>query len=235
MSIWKKEAKAFDQSLRKLWAQPASLNPNQGEAQSLWDLGNLAQTMIPDVHQFDEVMMATITVAHIQLDCFPKNIFWDLDGFVKVFWSLKSTSEIKGCIEQLERLYRAFSEGQTRFQYAHDLIFGFDWARWVQKDPVTRASIGPFEATFLDRMEHRHQQLVEEVKGRDSEKYPYMKELETNEGFRNPFGFSREYEDEIAVMTELAAQNFIPVPFWNIDFQAEWDKPYERVRKQIAG
>jgi hypothetical protein len=40
---------------------------------------------------------------------------------------------------------------------------------------------------------------------------------------RNPFGFSREPDDELALHRALAAAGAIPVEAWRIDAQPRWD------------
>ena len=74
-----------------------------------------------------------------------------------------------------------------RFRYVHDFIYGYDWARWVAREPETRTAIGPYDPVFLQRMRHRADELLELIQTNDKN-YP---QLEQNIS-RNPFGFSRE-------------------------------------------
>ena len=48
-----------------------------------------------------------------------------------------------------------------RFRYVHDFIYGYDWARWVAREPETRTAIGPYDPVFLKRMRDRADELLE--------------------------------------------------------------------------
>ncbi|MFK7873810.1 MAG: hypothetical protein AB8C84_11710 [Oligoflexales bacterium] len=231
--MWQKKAREFDAALKLKWPEPRSLCPNRDCAHTLEDIGERLQTSLSHEQQ-NAVMQSLTSIAMTQLECFPKNIFWDFDGFVSVLLKKTDFLSQRACVEHFQKLYKAFSRGQTRFQYAHDLIYGFDWARWVQKDPENHVDFGPFDECFLNRMSQRHDELVEEVEKRSSSRYPYVAGLDHGQGYRNPFEFSRNFEDEKDLMERLALIDYIPVPFWDMNFKAVWDKDFEEKRKEIS-
>jgi hypothetical protein len=51
---------------------------------------------------------------------------------------------------------------------------------------------------------------------------------------RNPFAFSREPADELALFRALAEHDAVPVPAWRLDAHPQWDRPYSRWRHEIA-
>lgn len=160
---------------------------------------------------------------------FPDNIFWDVE-FLAVSLvrsgqaeGAPAIAELAGRIAALQALY-----GQSttiRFRYVHDFLYGFDWAKWVQREPEGRALVGPFERSFLVHMEQRARELCELIDADDT-KYPSLPEGQV----RNPFPFSREPADEALLLRDLAAAGLVPVEAWDPAATPVWDRPYADLR-----
>jgi hypothetical protein len=167
---------------------------------------------------------------------FPENIFWDFDGVTEALRTA-ALEDSDGAVVHLGEWARLVAElhelfGQAspiRFRYTHDLLYGFDWARWVAKDPMARQGIGPYDLAFLRAMFRRGGELLRLIDENDSKYGP----LPSGEP-RNPFTFSREPAEEFRLHRTLAAQGFIPVPAWEAEGKPQWQKPFATVREQRA-
>lgn len=166
---------------------------------------------------------------------FPDNLFADLDKLAagiarEAAAGPEPLAHIARATDTTVTLMHLFGCGTTiRFRYVHDFIYGFDWAKWVRKDPGARAEVGPFDQAFLSRMVGRGHELLALIEANDA-KYPRL----PGEGARNPFGFSREPEDERALFTDLAVRGLLPVAAWDCDASAVWDRPFAELRRERA-
>ncbi|MEM6963082.1 MAG: hypothetical protein AAF550_15250 [Myxococcota bacterium] len=137
---------------------------------------------------------------------------------------------IRASFEDLISLQQLFGGASTiRFRYAHDFIYGFDWAKWVRRAPAKRAGIGPFDRPFLAFMLQRGQELIELIAQDDSD-YPRL----THAGYRNPFRFSRSKEDELRLFTELSRRDLLPLRSWDACDQPRFNQDYRATRERIA-
>ncbi|MCA9707587.1 MAG: aldo/keto reductase [Myxococcales bacterium] len=149
----------------------------------------------------------------------------------KVERAMRRVPFLRRQCEQIAALQDLFGQGTAiRFRYVHDFVYGFDWAKWVARDPAARASVGPFEPPFLAFMLERGHQLLQLIADGRDRKYPPL----PDDRPRNPFGFSREPEAEIALHQSLAADGLLPVEAWRVDAQPRWDRPYAELRRQRA-
>ncbi|NMO21373.1 ferrochelatase [Pyxidicoccus fallax] len=163
-------------------------------------------------------------------ESFPDNIFWDLDYPARCLWDSGGPREMEVFTRRVVALCHGFGLGSPlRFRYAHDFFFGFDWARWVTREPTSRASIHPFDAPFLDYLEVRRGELLALV-AQDDAKYSRLQGAE----FRNPFGFSREPEEELRLHQALAREDLIPVKAWRMDGEPRWNLPFADLRTETA-
>lgn len=165
---------------------------------------------------------------------FPDNIFWDVELLGA---SLVRAGEAEGAaalgelarrIAGLQALY-----GQStviRFRYVHDFLYGYDWAKWIRREPAGRAGVGPFERPFVQHMEQRARELCQLIAD-DDRTYPSLPEGQ----IRNPFAFSREPADEARLLADLAARGEVPVPAWDPRAAPRWDRPYAELRIERAG
>ncbi|WP_434382363.1 ferrochelatase [Melittangium boletus] len=161
---------------------------------------------------------------------FPDNIFWDLDYLASQLWRAGGPREIEDFTHRVVGLFRGFgNKSELRFRYAHDFLFGFDWARWVAREPRERADIGPFDPPFFDYLESRREELLGLIAENDAKYHP----LE-GEAFRNPFVFMREPHEEALLHQTLAREDFIPVKAWRLDGERRWELPFSDLRTEAA-
>lgn len=166
---------------------------------------------------------------------FPENIFWDLD-YPAFFMVERALGSELGPVEYLanarQRIARLMSlygvHGSIRFRYAHDFLYGFDWARWVDRDP-SHAHELPFDTGFLEYSRARGHQLLELIDAKD-EKYPPIDERAR----RNPFAFSRDLEDETALHKALSADGQIPVNAWDPAHTPRPGRTFSEARDAVA-
>jgi hypothetical protein len=108
-------------------------------------------------------------------------------------------------------------------------LYGFDWAKWVAREPQARSIVGPFDAEFLRGMHQRGSELLELI-AQDSEKYPTLSPGRD----RNPFRFARDPGAEETLHRDLAQQNLLPLKAWSLSGDPVWDRPYAELRSQRA-
>lgn len=181
-----------------------------------------------------DVVASTLTDIARAIDRhFPANLFADLDlvaGVLAETAARRGRDAARAQGEAIVRLHALFGvETSIRFRYVHDFLYGFDWARWVARDPDARRGVRPFDPVFLAYSEARARELLELIARRDPKYGP----LEAGRD-RNPFPFRRDPEAERALLSSLAARDEIPVAAWTADARAAWDRPYVHLREEEA-
>ena len=216
--------------LEPLLGARASLAPDRARALTPRELAERVTT-----GQGDEARLWAFThglrdIVHALAEDFPDNIFWDLDYPARCLWDAGGPREMEAFTRRVVALCHGFgARSALRFRYAHDFFFGYDWARWVQREPERRSAIRPFDATFLHYLEGRREELLALV-ARDDAKYSRLQGAE----FRNPFGFSREPDEELRLHQVLAREDLIPVKSWRMDGEPRWDRPFADLRTETA-
>ncbi|HJL28119.1 MAG TPA: hypothetical protein RMG45_33080, partial [Polyangiaceae bacterium LLY-WYZ-15_(1-7)] len=175
--------------------------------------------------------------AEAQLEAFPGNLFWDFDALAAATAAAaregdaeRAAAEVTARTALIASLQQLFGRRTAiHFRYVHDFMYGFDWAKWVRREPEARRAVGPFEPAFLEYMWRRGHELLALI-ANDDEKYP---KLATGHP-RNPFGFSREPEEEERLFRDLAARDLIPVRAWERHPAPVWDRPYQEARAERA-
>ncbi|WP_437992047.1 ferrochelatase [Sorangium sp. So ce145] len=163
-------------------------------------------------------------------DNFPDNIFWDVDYLACCLWQAGSAPAIGDFARRVVSLCLGFgNKSKLRFRYAHDFLYGYDWARWVMRKPEERAGIGPFDVSFFDYLDGRQRALVELVASNDR-KYSQLNGRE----YRNPFSFIREPPEESQLHCLLAQVDLIPLKAWRLDGERRWDLPFTDLRAKLA-
>jgi hypothetical protein len=216
-----------------------SLAPGRARASTIAEiLGPLVGTAEVELaHAFVD---GTRAFVRAQIEAFPDNLLWDLDLPLVTWWHTARASDdpigtatrLLGLATELQHL---FGSGTTlRFRYTHDFVYGFDWAKWVARDPDLRARVGPFDLAFLEAMRARAHELIAIIEAGGDATYPSV----AQPSGRNPFPFSREPQAELAIHRALAAADQIPVRAWQRDTQTQledqWAKPWARWREQAA-
>jgi hypothetical protein len=108
-------------------------------------------------------------------------------------------------------------------------MYGFDWARWVRRDPGARGLVEPFGIEFLRQTEGRARDIIALIEA-DDDWYPRLAEGES----RNPFPFSREPEDELPLYRLLAARSDVPVEAWRTDARPDASRDFDVLREDAA-
>lgn len=201
--------------------------------------GGRATTLVELVEMHgprSEVLMRSLhRVAAAQLDSFPETIFWDFDALAAHLAELETKSvdprldlaRVSSTIAALQHLFG--HRTPIHFRYVHDFMFGYDWAKWVAREPDARANVGPFDERFLRYMWRRGHELLLLI-ANDDEKYPKLSSGRP----RNPFGFSREPSDERKLLETLAKADEIPVRAWEPSPRPTWNRPFQQLRDQRA-
>lgn len=213
------------------WGIRLTLNPN---AERPTSLRALAETLTPGPLQ-QPFANAIERVADAQLQAFPGNLFWDMDALAASLVRqarahhepAQHLARLAGHVARLQRLFGA--DTAIHFRYVHDFIYGYDWAKWVKREPDTRADVGPFDEEFLIYSERRAGELMDLIAKNDA-KYNQLPGGEA----RNPFGFSREPEDELRLFRDLAERELLPIRAWETDPPLDWSPSYLTLREERA-
>ncbi|MDP5338025.1 MAG: hypothetical protein NWQ28_05555 [Nodularia sp. (in: cyanobacteria)] len=228
------------QSLDEILAQQSvnllTLNPQKTLTTSFVELEKSITAKTTDQEIIFALRDTLELIVYAQVQNFPENIFWDFDFMVSSMVRQALVAD-EGAISFLESfshkmvlLIELFGiKKEIRFRYVHDFIYGFDWARWVQKEPQTRSHSEPFSLIFLDYLLMKGEKLVKHINYGQVTSYNL-----SNTGYRNPFDFSREPEDEHLLLTSLAREKLIPVEAWNWDTSPVWNLPFQEMRQQLA-
>ncbi|MBD2530449.1 hypothetical protein H6G97_13040 [Nostoc flagelliforme FACHB-838] len=226
----------IDEILAQQSVKLLSLSPQKTLITSFTELENLIVEQNTDFQIITAIQETLENIVRTQLQNFPENIFWDFDFLVSSMLRQALTAD-EGAIpflkvfgEKMICLTKMFgNKTDIRFRYVHDFIYGFEWARWVQKEPQNRAHVEPFSLVFFDYLLAKGKELLQRINHGQVVSY---KLCET--GYRNPFTFSREPEDEYRLLTCLAEEQLIPVAVWNWNASPVWNKPFQEMRQQLA-
>lgn len=164
---------------------------------------------------------------------FPGNLFADLDLLAVTLEARRATAgdaAAHAAAARIAAVHALFGrETPLRFRYTHDFLYGFDWARWVARDPIARASVGPYDDAFLAYSEQRAAELCTLVAANDAKYRP----LDAHE-HRNPFPFRRDDDAERLLLRALAEGGAIPVRAWDPRATPTWDRPFTSIREAKA-
>jgi hypothetical protein len=164
---------------------------------------------------------------------FPENLFADLDYVGAVLRDVVAREgqvALERRIDPLVRIHRLYGRSSTiRFRYVHDFLYGFDWARWVLRDPATRGDVGPYDAVFLAHVEARAAELAARIEAGDAEYPPLAPGV-----FRNPFPFDRDPDAEARLFPALVARGLVPVEAWRAGPTLARDRPFTALREELA-
>jgi hypothetical protein len=208
-----------------------TLDPTRSFATSLTDL----VSKLASGGQSPYLAATASAVAGAQLHSFPENLFWDFDFYLTSVHARASTApDYASYLEQVTRMtvdvMRLYgNQSPIQFRYVHDFMYGFDWARWVRRDPEARSRVEPFGLDFLQRLESRGRAILTLIEA-DDEWYPRLAEGTS----RNPFPFSREPEDELRLYRVLAERGWMPVEAWRSEARPDAARDYDSLREDAA-
>lgn len=179
------------------------------------------------------VARAIVAIANAVRRNFPGNLFGDLDvvlGVLEHGARLHGDAWVRETGLRIVELHELFGHGtRVQFRYVHDFLYGFDWARWVRREPASRAGVGPFDANFLGYVRSRGGELLELI-ARGDEKYrPIAPGVD-----RNPFAFPRDPKAEACLLVDLARRGWVPVTAWRSDAVPIWDRDFAGERERRA-
>lgn len=221
---------AADLRLKEEVGVRLTLDPNRAEASSLRELFDV---LAPRVERSARSVLAHGLIATAEAVCvhFPDNIFWDFDAMLAaIVRRAPDAPRLDAAFEQVLELHARFGcQTPIRFRYIHDFVYGFDWAKWVRRDPRSRGAIGPFDAVFFEATLTRGTELLALIENNDA-KYPQLPDgLD-----RNPFRFSREPQAEARLHRALVAEGLVPVEAWKLEPTPVWDRPFAELREARA-
>ncbi len=208
-----------------------SLDPGRKTASSPTEV----VSALADSQQLPHLASAAAAFAEAQLRSFPENLFWDFDFYLaSIHRHASAAPDYASYLEKVTRLTVGLmtlygQQSVIRFRYVHDFMYGFDWARWVRRDPDARQGIEPFGIDFLQRTESRGRDILTLIKA-DDDWYPKL----ADDAARNPFPFSREPEEELSLYRLLAERNCVPVDAWRLDAQADASRDFDALREELA-
>jgi hypothetical protein len=210
---------------------PLTLGPGRERATPLTEIVE----SLADPPERPSLAALAAAVAGAQLESFPENLFWDFDFYLasshrQACSAPDYATHIDELLDITVRLMRMYGHDSTiRFRYVHDFIYGFDWARWVRRDPSVRTGVDPFSLEFLKQSERRGLDILELIQADDSH-YPKL----TGAAPRNPFPFLREPDDELRLYRQLAARDAIPVCAWEPDARPDSSRDFDALREETA-
>ncbi|MFN6530109.1 hypothetical protein [Nostoc sp. ChiSLP03a] len=226
----------IDEMLAQQSVKLLSLSPKKTLITSFAELGNSITKQNTDIQIITTIQETLESIVRTQLQNFPENIFWDFDFLVSSMLRQALNADegaipfLKAFGEKMVCLTEMFgNKTEMRFRYVHDFMYGFDWARWVQKEPHNRAHVEPFSLVFFDYLLAKGKELLQRINHGQVISYKLC-----DTGYRNPFTFSREPEDEYRLLTCLAEEQLIPVAAWNWNANPIWNRPFQEMRQQLA-
>jgi hypothetical protein len=155
-------------------------------------------------------MKGLLHVCEAIQDHFFHNFFWDLDHLCAYWLWLDDPHQVVLLAQKVVQLQKDFGKySPIHFQYSHDFLYGYDWCRWVKKQPQTRALVHPYSIEFLNYLHKRHKELLELIALGDTKYGPLAQDA-----YRNPFSFKRTPTDERTLHEALSQQGCIPWPAW---------------------
>ncbi len=206
-----------------------SLDPTRAHARGFVELADALEVAGGGAGHARAFAEGCDALADAIVGAFPDNLFWDLDALL-AHLAAWPTVEMEAGFDDLVTLHARFGRATAiRFRYVHDFLYGYDWTKWVRRDPTTRADVHPYDRAFFGAMLTRGEELIALI-ARGDAKYHRLEEGRD----RNPFGFSREPADEARLCRALAARGQIPVEAWRLHPRVRWDHDYYAERRRTA-
>jgi hypothetical protein len=208
-----------------------TLDPSRSRARSLSEV----VSSLADARQSAHLAAAAASVAEAQLQSFPENLFWDFDFYLaSIHRGASATSDYQAYLAAVTGITVGLMElhGQQsaiRFRYVHDFMYGFDWARWVRREPANRESVEPFGLDFLRQTQSRGRDILTLIEA-DDDWYPRLLDGDS----RNPFPFSRDTADELPLYRLLAERGDVPVEAWDPDARPDAGRDFDALREDAA-
>lgn len=220
----------LDTFLDRIFPKRMSLNPNQKFVNSFVEIESSFNKLGLSNNQKLLLIRQTEQLINSAVRNFPENIFWDFDFLLYriTYNSFTSPSFDDSIILYSERLLKIFdlfgAHSPIKFRYIHDLIYGYDWLKWMLEKRQADEIIDPFGIHFLEYIYQRGLELISLIQKND-DNYPDLDGV-----YRNPFLFMRSTEEEIRLHLDLSSSKQIPIEAWSIDAVPKADKNYSLIR-----
>ncbi len=228
-----------DRMIDEASPQRCSLSPDRSRARPLSEIIDAISGRYEPIRGtqslVDALSLGLAEVARAQLRAFPGNLFWDFEFMAasvmrEAVDSAGPAQLARTRMQQIAGLQHLYGrETAIRFTYVHDFVYGYDWVKWIARDPPPRRHHGPYSAAFLHYMETRGQQLLALISS-DDRKYPTLRDRRP----RNAFPFSREPANEVRLHQDLARRRQLPIEAWKIDANPTWNRRYAAIRAERA-
>jgi hypothetical protein len=221
--------RAADRSILRIAGTARTLNPDGCTATSLEQLG---QDILPgcDPEIAHVFVRGFSDIAEAIVDNFPETLFWDLDFMASEILRQDDPGRIEQLCADLTQLQLQYGRHSVlAFRYVHDFTYGYDWAKWVMREPEERRDVRPFDPAFIAYLQRRGEELVTLIERNDA-KYPKLPHGRS----RNPFGFSREPAHEALLFSDLAARGLLPVRGWDVEARPVAGRPFAELRVDLA-
>jgi hypothetical protein len=213
----------------------SSLDPERAEAMSFEEIAVALAFPERDARIVEATGELAEAVVRAVAEHFPENVFADYAALVEACVvaaecaddPLATLAETGRALVDLQALFGRRST--IRFRYVHDFLHGYDWVKWVQREPTTRAEVGPYAMPFLRHMLARGAEMLALIDA-DDRTYPRLRDGRP----RNPFHFDREPPAELAIHRSLAQRGDLPLRPYLVASRGEavgaWDRPYQELR-----
>jgi hypothetical protein len=221
----------IDASIAETPRGALTLDPARGRATPLAELVH----SLANSSERPFLARAACAVGAAQLEAFPDNLLWDFDFYLssvhqEAIQSGDYPAHLERATDITVGLMHLYGQGSSiRFQYVHDFIYGFDWARWVRREPDSRSETLPFSLEFLEQSDTRGRAILELIEN-DDEVYPKL----SGSGSRNPFPFARTPDEELELYRGLSGEGCIPVEAWRVDAVPDASRDYDSIRESAA-
>ncbi|TGL58139.1 hypothetical protein EHQ58_12210 [Leptospira ognonensis] len=220
----------IDFYLDRLYPNRLSLNPEKNVTNSFLQIESFLKPFgLTDEH-LKLVAENTLLIVESAVFHFPENIFWDFDFLIfRLTENSLFSSDFKETFltlsNQILKIFALFgAHSSIQFRYIHDLIYGYDWLKWMLEKRLLDENADPFGMPFLNYIHARGEELVCLIQKNDKD-YPQIKGV-----YRNPFLFSRTSEEEIKLHKDLSSSGNIPIEAWSIIATPRSDKNYSMIR-----
>ncbi|MEM1348003.1 MAG: hypothetical protein AAGI01_05545 [Myxococcota bacterium] len=221
-----------DAWLERHFAPLTSMAPGRAMATPLAGLGRqLLGGHAPEAQS--RCARVCVAVSAARGTCFPENVYWDMDALFAAIvreheeHGEQAMSDFGATLVEVHELFGR--GGRINFRYVHDFVYGFDWAKWVRRDPEHRAHIAPLSPGFVRYVLARGFELLELIAADDD---TYLR-LPSDQP-RNPFGFSREPAHERLLHDTLAARDLVPLRAWELEDRGRWEPEFAALRRACS-
>jgi hypothetical protein len=230
---------ALDRAIAARGISRRTLDPERSEALGFEEIACALAFERRDARIVEAIADLARELVEAVAEHFPENLFADYAALVEACVVSAERAEdpirtVRDTGRALVDLQALFGRHSTvRFRYVHDFLYGFDWAKWVQRAPNEHAANEPYAPLFLEFMLARGREMLALIASDDAT-YPRLRDDRP----RNPFRFDREPSSEVAIHRALAARDALPVRAYRLSScgpaRGDWSRAYQELRFEVA-